>query len=115
MSEHTGDAARVAREAKARAEIARLAAVGKVRKHMVRRSAQDGAFAVRKAIGKSGQIVVPIDVIQRWADGSAQEVAVLLLDLDWGLLVIPEFEATAFVADLGIGHSDLVRRRHSNG
>jgi hypothetical protein len=108
------NAARVAREAKARAEVARLVALAKLRKRMLRRWVQDGAFALKKGIGKSHQIVVPAEIVQRWTVSPGHEVTVLLLDLGWGMLVVPDFEAASFIADLGIKHSDLIRPDTAN-
>ena len=110
MAQDSDYAARAAREAKARGELARLAALAKLRKRMLRRWAQDGAFTIKKGIGKSGQIVVPAEVVQRWTDAPGHEVKVLLLDLGWGVLIVPDFEAAAFINDLEVAHSNLARR-----
>lgn len=114
MSEAGDYAARMARQAKARAEVARLAALAKLRKRMLRRWVQDGSFALRKGIGKSGQIVIPAEIVQRWTEAPGHDVTVLLMDLGWGLLIVPDFEAAAFISDLGIDNSDLIRRDISN-
>jgi len=103
-------AAWATRNAKARAELAQIVARGKLRGRLLRKWGRDGSFALRKDIGASGQIVIPVEVVSRWTDQANQGVAVLLLDLGWGVLVVPESEARGLLDDLQVDPAQLARR-----
>jgi hypothetical protein len=77
---------------------------------MLKRWKFNGSFVARKDIQKAGQVVIPKEAIKRWTQAPTAGVAVVLLDLEWGVLVLPETEATELIVDLGIDQ-DLLRRR----
>jgi len=77
----------------AQAVALRRARLGAFRKH------RNGTFAVRKDIGDSHQVVVPADVVKRWGGVG---VTVLIFDLEWAVLVVPQEEARVLFADLDL-------------
>jgi hypothetical protein len=107
-----GDGLRAARAGKARAELAQSALRTSQREKMLRRWSRNGSFAIRKTIttASSGQVVIPKEALDRWALPTVDGVNVLLLDLQWGVLVIPEAEAATLISELNINDYQLRRR-----
>lgn len=85
-------------EAKRAAELAQEVTLRRARLSAFKKH-RDGTYAHRKTLGKSNQVVIPAEVVKRW--GGVGET-VLILDLDWAVLIVPEDEARDLFGDLGL-------------
>lgn len=84
------------RAAKKQAEEMQAAILKKARLESFKKH-QDGSYGMRKDIGKSNQVVIPAKIVRRWGGIGA---SVIVLDLDWAVLVVPEGEARILFKDL---------------
>ncbi|RZU01296.1 hypothetical protein EV645_8126 [Kribbella rubisoli] len=101
-------------EAKARGEAAKRALRAQKRRSLLRLG-RDGTFVTRKGLKKRpGQVVIPKDAYNRWADNrnDVLEIPIFVLDFGWAVLVVPTTEADRFIEDLKIDHSRLKPPRH---
>jgi hypothetical protein len=112
---------RAAFEARARAEAAAEIVRYKNARSKLHKF-RDGVFARRTKIGSSSQVVVPAEILTRWAKvwvaesgrqsstrgaGAAKGLPILVLDLGWAALIVPEEGARVLLADLGVGEADI--------
>lgn len=92
------DPSSVSRAAKRLAEEKQAAILSRARLGAFKKH-RDGTYGKRSRVGKSNQIGVPVDIVRRWGGIGSN---VVVLDLDWAILVVPEDEARVLFSDLNL-------------